>query len=315
MALTNLSFRESLGEAFEVLGEEFPDLAIVTSDVGKSTKTAGFQKKYPERFTNAGIAEQNSIGIAAGLASVGYKALYTAYAMFAAGRPWEVIRNYICYPNLNVKIVASHGGINVGQDGVTHQATEDIAIMRALPNMKVLAVSDPGEVLEAIRTALNEPGPVYVRLGRASTGCLEHKQPWLIGHGETLRAGKDVTVFAIGLLVEKALLAADKLAQSGIECRVINMRSIKPIDQGLIFKAARETKLMVTAEDHNIYGGLFSAVSEVLAGLKDRPRLISVGIRDHFAESGNGLMLMEKYGLSESAIEKAVYHEWQQGGE
>jgi len=300
------SFREELGKAFVLLGEEMPDWILVTSDVGKSTKTAAFAERFPERFINVGIAEQNAVGLSAGLASVDFKVVYTAYAMFGAGRSWEIIRNFVCYPTLDVKIVCSHGGINVGKDGVTHQATEDLALMRSLPHMKVLVVADPGETEDALRLALRESGPVYVRLGRANAVKLEHTEPWEIGRWETLREGCDATIIAIGLLVERALVAAEELSRDGIECRVINARSLKPIDRALLEDVARGSGLVVTAEDHNVYGGLYSAVGEAFSGLAATPRVVPIAIQDEFAESGDGLELMDKYGLTAAAIAAAV---------
>jgi transketolase len=305
--LANLSFKQALSKTFKKLGEEKKDLVFITSDVGKSVNAEKFKDIYSERFVNVGIAEQNAVGIASGFASVGFDVIFFAYAMFAAGRAWEIIRNYVCYPNLNVKIIASHGGLNVGEDGVTHQATEDIAIMRVLPNMKVLVVEEPNQVYGAISKALSVKGPVYVRVGRADNGNITQSIKWDFGKSETLRVGKDATIIAVGLMVKHAMEAAESLSKKGIECRVINMRSVKPIDNRAILDAANETGLIVTAEEHNIIGGLFSAVTESLAMCGCSARVVPIALNDCFAESGNGFELMSKYGLSAIAIENAVF--------
>lgn len=301
-----IDFRMTLSEVFKQLGHENKDLMFVTTDVGKSVNASAFKDVFGKRYINVGIAEQNAVGVASGLANLGFDVIFYAYAIFASGRAWEPIRNYICYPNLNVKIIATHGGLNVGEDGPTHQATEDIAIMRALPNMKVLSVDDPSQVHDALKLALATPGPVYVRLGRANLGCVEHKTPWALGKSETLRDGKDAAIIATGLMVKRSLEAAEHLAQKGIECRVINMRCLKPADTEAIASAARETGLIVTAEEHNVFGGLFSIVNDALAREGQCAKVIPVAVQDCFAESGKGTEIMTKYGLGVEDIERAI---------
>lgn len=299
-------FRAALGDAFKQLATENDNLIFVTSDVGKSVNAVNFQDVFGKRYINVGIAEQDAVGIAAGFASVGFDVIFYDYAIFASGRAWEIIRNYICYPNLNVKIVASHGGLNVGEDGATHQALEDIAIMRALPNMTVLVVDDPSQVSDALCAAFSIKGPVYVRTGRMNLGNSEHSVKWAIGKSEMLREGKDGTIIAIGLMVRRALEAADSLSKMGIECRVINMRSIKPADREVVSKAAEETGFIITAEEHNIFGGLFSTVSEIISSCGTNVKVIPVAVDDCFGESGPGVEVMNKYGLSAQSIVQAA---------
>ncbi len=297
-----MSFKNSLGEAYAKIGRENNDVVFVTSDVGKSFNAENFIGEYGQRYVNVGIAEQNAAGVSAGLASLGYRVIFAAYAMFATGRAWEIIRNYICYPNLNVKIIATHGGINVGEDGATHQATEDIAIMRSLPNMKVFVVEQPSEVYAAIELALNTPGPCYVRIPRADFGDVPSGE-WACGKGVVVKEGNDGTIIATGLMVKQALLAAYELEQEGIHCGVLNMRSIKPIDKALLTAAAK-TKNIVTCEEHNIYGGLYSSVAEVLSNYPDI-KIKAVALQDHFSESGSAIELIKKYGLSSENIRTA----------
>lgn len=282
------------------MGEEFQDLVVVTADVSKSTRSIKFKECYPDRFFSVGIAEQNAVGISAGIATFGVPVIYTAYAMFATEKPFEQIRNMIAYPRLDVKIVATHGGINVGEDGVTHQAVEDIAIMRAIPGMKVVVVADPGEVTAALRSVLQIPGPVYLRLARAPSEIIHDpndKIEFEVGKAEVLRQGEDVSLLGIGMMVWECLQAADMLAEKGIQARVINVRTVKPIDQNILIKAASETGAIVTAEDHNCFGGLGSAVAEVL--VKNQPvPMEQVALEDTFAESGDGYLLLQKYHLT-----------------
>ncbi len=300
-----MSFKQELQHAFEQLGQH-ENLVYLTSDVGKSVNADSFKESFGERFINVGIAEQNAICMSAGLASEGYTVLLSAYAVFASGRGWELVRNYICYPRLNVKIIATHGGLNVGQDGVTHQATEDIAIMRAIPNMTVMVVADPAQSLEAIQAAIETQGPVYLRFGRSDMGSYHHTSQWQAGKSEILTNGNDVSIIASGLMVKVALNAAEALEKQGVSCRVIDMRSIKPLDTEAVLKAASETSLIVTAEDHSIIGGLYGAVSELLAPMNTGTAVVPVGVRDCFAESGDGLKVMKKYGLDKESIIDAV---------
>lgn len=303
------NFRDELGKAFIAAGEQFPELVVVTADVSKSTRSIEFKKRWPERFYSVGIAEADAVSIAAGIASFGHPVIWTAYGVFATEKPFEQIRNTICYPEMNVKIIATHGGISVGEDGATHQAIEDIAIMRALPNMRVIVAADPGEVKAAVFEAIRTPGPVYVRLGR-SVGGYVHPNPDAVelklGQAETLRDGTDVTLVGVGVMVEQNLIAAEKLQEKGISARVINLRTVKPIDVDTLAKAAKETGAIVTAEDHNCFGGLFGAVSEALALTVPVP-VERVALEDTFGESGNGALLLEKYGLTaDRIVEKAV---------
>jgi transketolase len=304
------NYRDALGEAFVKIGEEVKNLVIVTADVSKSTRSIKFKEKYPERFLSVGIAEANAIGISAGISSFRLPVIFTAYSVFATEKPFEQIRNMICYPKLNVKIVATHGGINVGEDGVTHQAIEDIAIMRVLPEMKVIVAADPGEVTAALRVAVNTPGPVFLRLGRAETEVIhenENEVDFKIGKAEILRDGKDVTLMAVGMMVWESLKAAQELEKEGISARVVNIRTIKPIDTNVILSAAIETGAIVTSEDHSCIGGLGSAVAEVLVNNYPVP-MSQVAIQDTFAESGECCLLLNKYKLTADEIyNKAKY--------
>lgn len=298
------NFRDALGQAFVKAGTDHPQLSIVTADVSKSTRSIKFKEKFPDRFYSVGIAEANAVGIAAGLATFGTPVIFTAYAVFATEKPFEQIRNMIAYPNLNVKIVATHGGINVGQDGATHQAVEDIAIMRAIPGMKVVTVADPGEVTPALSALLTIPGPAYLRLGRSDAEVI-HTDPdtvdFQIGKAEILRRGNDITLIGTGMMVWECLQAAQALHTEGIEARVINIRTIKPIDMTVLRSAACETGAIVTAEDHNAFGGLYGAVAEALAQTAPVP-VERVALDDTFGESGPCFEILAKYGLSASAI-------------
>lgn len=304
------NFRDELGKAFIAAGEQFPDLVVVTADVSKSTRSIEFKKRWPERFFSVGIAEADAVSIAAGISSFNHPVIWTAYGVFATEKPFEQIRNTICYPNMNVKIIATHGGISVGEDGATHQAIEDIAIMRSLPNMKVIVAADPGEVKAAVFEAIRTPGPVYVRLG-LSVGGYVHEDPDAVsvtlGQAETLRDGSDVTLVGVGIMVEQSLIAAEKLREQGVSARVINLRTVKPIDADTLVKAANETGAIVTAEDHNCFGGLFGAVAETLALTKPVP-VERVALEDTFGESGKGSLLIQKYGLTaDRIVEKALH--------
>ena len=298
------NYRDALGEAFVTIGREVKNLVVVTADVSKSTRSVKFKEKYPERFFSVGIAEANAVGISAGIASFGLPVIFTAYSVFATEKPFEQIRNMICYPKLNVKIVATHGGINVGEDGVTHQAIEDIAVMRALPEMRVIVAADPGEVTAALRVAVNTQGPVFLRLGRAKTELI-HKDidniDFKLGKAEVLREGKDVTLMAVGMMVWESLKAAEILEKEGISARVINIRTVKHIDVDMIKSSAIETGAIVTAEDHNRIGGLGSAVAEVLVNTYPVP-MSQVAVEDTFAESGECSLLLKKYKLTAEEI-------------
>lgn len=305
--MTNMiATRDAYGEALRELGGLNRDIVVLDADLSGSTKTAIFKKEFPERFFNVGIAEQNLIGTAAGLAAAGKVPFASTFAMFATGRAFEIIRNSVCYPNLNVKIAATHAGLMVGEDGATHQALEDVSIMRSLPNMVVLSPADGVEAKQCIYKAAEYKGPVYIRLGRSKVPVIfDENYKFEIGKGVELKEGKDITIIAAGVMVEKALIAADKLSEENISARVINMSTIKPIDKDIIIKAANETKGIVTVEEHSVIGGLGSAVSEVVVG--NVPTYVEkIGTMDTFGESGDGNKLLEKYGLSvENIINKS----------
>lgn len=300
--------RDALGDALVKLGGKYPDLVVLSPDVAPSTKATKFQAVYPDRYVCTGIAEQNTVGMASGLSTAGWVPLVAAYAMFMAGKAWEPIRNTIGYPKTNVKLVATHAGLNVGPDGVTHQATEDIALMRSIPGMTVLTPTDANQVLPSLYAAMEINGPVYVRLERAAIPVLTDPQaPVSVGKSLLMRDGTDATVFAVGSMVATALEAADKLSAEGVDTRVISMVSLKPIDEDAIVRAARETGTIVTAEDHNRYGGLGGAVAEVLARLAPAP-MEQVAVNDVFAESGTSNQLHEIYHLTAKDVAEAIRH-------
>ncbi len=301
-----IATRDAYGEALKELGGINKDIVVLDADLSGSTKTSVFGKTYPERFFNVGIAEQNLMGTAAGLATAGKIPFASSFAMFATGRAFEIIRNSICYPKLNVKIAATHAGLTVGEDGATHQALEDISIMRSLPNMVVLSPSDAVEAKQCIFKAAEYNGPVYIRLGRAKVPVIfDESYKFEIGKGVELKEGKDVTIIATGVMVERALNAAENLTEEGISARVINMPTIKPIDKDIIIKAAKETKGIITVEEHSIIGGLGSAVAEVVS--ENQPtKVIRIGTMDCFGESGDGFQLLDKYGLNVENIIKKV---------
>ena len=298
--------REAYGQALEALGAARQDVVVLDADLSKSTKTNMFQNKYPERFFNMGIAEQNLMGVAAGLAAAGKVPFASTFAVFATGRAYDQIRNSICYPRLNVKIAATHAGITVGEDGGSHQALEDINLMRGLPNMTVLVPADGPEAYNAVMAAAEVEGPVYIRLGRSAVPTItDPDEAFVIGKGKCLREGADVTLIACGMMVAVALDAAELLAAEGVSAAVIDMSTIKPIDRALIGEWAGKTGAVVTAEEHNVIGGLGSAVVEVLALDKPVP-MEMVGIEDVFGESGTAAALVEKYGLTKEHIADAA---------
>ncbi len=301
-----IATREAYGNALAEFGAD-KRIVVFDADLSKSTKTDTFKKKYPERFINMGIAEANMMATAAGLASCGKIAFASTFAMFAAGRAFEQIRNSICYPKLNVKIGATHAGISVGEDGASHQAIEDIAIMRALPNMTVISPADAVETRYAVKAAIEHDGPVYLRLGRLNVPVIydENNYEYKIGKGITLSEGNDVSIVATGLMVHAALEAKELLKQEGINARVINIHTIKPIDTDLLVKAAKETGAVVTAEEHSVVGGLGGAVTEVLSENYPVP-VLRVGVQDKFGKSGKPDQLMELYGLTAADIAAAA---------
>jgi transketolase len=304
--MSKIATREAYGVALSRIGQKNKNVVVLDADLSKSTKTDVFAKTCPDRFFDMGIAEQNMMGVAAGFAASGKTPVASTFAMFAAGRAFEVIRNSICYPNLNVKICATHAGLTVGEDGATHQAIEDIALMRAIPNMTVINPADGVSTEKLLEAAIDMHGPCYIRLGRAAVPILYPEDAVIeIGKGCELKSGTDVTIIGTGIMVNEAMMAAEILKESGISVRVIDMHTIKPIDADIIVKAAKETKLIVTAEEHNIIGGLGSAVAEVLSE-KSPQRLIRVGVQDVFGESGKPNELMEKYGLTANHIVAAI---------
>ena len=301
-----MATREAYGIALAQLGEENKNIVVLDADLSKSTKTAVFKEKCPERFLNAGIAEANMMTVAAGIATTGKTVFASTFAIFAAGRAFEQIRNSIAYPKLNVKIGATHAGITVGEDGASHQAIEDIALMRSVPNMTVINPADEAETKQAIKAAAELDGPVYLRLGRLNApDIFDESYRYEIGKGVQVAEGNDATIIATGIMVSEALEARDILAEKGIGVRVINIHTIKPIDADIIVKAAKETGAIVTAEEHNIIGGLGSAVAEVLC--ESCPvKMSRVGVKDIFGRSGTPSELMEMYGLTSENIVNAV---------
>jgi transketolase len=302
-----IATREAYGKALTKLGKINDKVVVLDADLSKSTKTADFQKVFPERFFNMGIAEQNLMGTAAGFAAAGKVPFASTFAMFATGRAFEIIRNSICYPKMNVKICATHAGITVGEDGASHQALEDLACMRAIPNMVVINPADAVSAEQAVFAGAEHHGPVYMRFGRAAVPIIydENTLKFEIGKGIQHGDGMDVTIIGTGIMVAEALEAMEILAQEGIQARVIDMHTIKPIDQEIIIKAAKETGAIVTAEEHNVIGGLGSAVAEVLVENSPVP-MKRVGTQDTFGESGKPNDLMKKYGLTAEHIVEAV---------
>lgn len=298
--------RVAYGDALKEFGSQY-DIVVLDADLSKSTKTDGFKKTYPERFVNVGIAEANMMSTAAGIASCGKTVFASSFAIFAAGRAFEQVRNSICYPKLNVKIGATHAGISVGEDGGSHQAVEDISLMRSLPNMTVINPADSVEARAAVKAAIEHDGPVYLRFGRLATPVIydESDYTFELGKGKQLRDGGDVTIIATGLMVPEALDAAETLKGEGIEARVIDIHTIKPIDKDIIVKAAKETPFIVTAEEHSVIGGLGSAVAEVLC--ENAPtKLVRIGINDEFGRSGDPYVLLKEYGLTAENIVRKV---------
>lgn len=301
-----MATREAYGETLAALGAMYPEIVALDADLSKSTKTDVFAKKFPDRFFDMGIAEQNMMGVAAGMAASGLRPFASTFAMFAAGRAFEIIRNSICYPNLNVRICATHAGITVGEDGASHQAIEDLALMRALPNMTVIQPSDGVSTRALLEASLDIDGPVYVRLGRSAVPTLySDAAAFEIGKANTLRAGHDVAILATGIMVNEAMQAAVLLEEKGISARVIDIHTIKPMDKEAVIMAAKETKLLITAEEHSIIGGLGSAVTEITSEFYP-VKVIRVGIQDTFGESGKPEALMQKYGLTAVHLVEAV---------
>ena len=297
--------RDAYGAALKQLGTR-DDILVLDADLAKATKTITFKKEFPEKFIDCGIAEANMMGVAAGLATTGYTVFASSFAMFAAGRAFEQVRNSIAYPNLNVKIGATHAGISVGEDGASHQCCEDIALMRSIPNMVIINPADDVEAIAAVHAAVDHEGPVYMRFGRLAVPRVNSEDyKFELGKGVLLKDGKDVTIVATGLMVNEALIAAETLKAEGIDARVINIHTIKPIDKNILVAAAKETGAIVTAEEHSIIGGLGSAVSEALAEEYPVP-VVKLGVNDTFGKSGPALELLKIFGLdAENIVIKA----------
>lgn len=299
--------REAFGEGLVALGAEMPNLVVLDADLAAATKTGMFKKAYPDRFFDCGIAEQNMIGVAAGLAAAGKVPVASSFAMFASGRAYEQIRNSVGYPHLNVKIGATHAGISVGEDGATHQCCEDLALMRTIPGMTVLNPADYVEAGQVLRAAVKMEGPVYMRFGRLAIPTIfDSTYRFEIGKGVQLTEGTDVTLIATGLLVGEAIKAAELLKNEGISVRVINMATIKPLDKEIVAKAAAETGLIVTAEEHSIIGGLGSAVAEAVCESTPVP-VVRVGVEDEYGKSGPAAELLEVFGLCAANLTARVW--------
>ncbi|MDF2566630.1 MAG: Transketolase, C-terminal subunit [Oscillospiraceae bacterium] len=307
--IINKATRDSYGETLVALGEEYDNLVVLDADLAKATKTEMFMKKFPERFIDCGIAESNMMGVAAGIASTGKIVFASSFAMFAAGRAFEIVRNSIGYPHLNVKIGATHAGISVGEDGATHQCCEDIALMRTIPGMVIINPADDVEAKAAVRAAAKHVGPVYMRFGRLAVPVFndEASYKFEIGKGIQIKDGNDVTIIATGLMVNEAIEASKVLKEQGINARIINIHTIKPIDKEIIIKAAKETGVLVTVEEHNIIGGLGSAVCDVVTESVPVP-VVKIGVEDQYGMSGPALELLKVFGLSaENIVEKTKY--------
>lgn len=302
-----IATREAYGNALAEFGERYPDLYVLDADLAVATKTSVFRKKYPNRHINCGIAEANMMGIAAGLSLVGAIPVASTFAMFAAGRAFEQVRNSIGYPNLNVKIGATHAGITVGEDGASHQCNEDIALMRTIPGMTILSPSDAVEARDCVKAALDMEGPVYMRFGRAAVPVINDRPDYhfKIGKGEIVREGSDVTIVATGIMVNSALEAAELLADEGIFAEVINICTIKPLDVELLVKSAKKTGKLVTAEEHSIMGGLGGAVCEALSEVYSVP-IYRIGVRDVFGESGSANAMLKKYELDGKGVYRQI---------
>ena len=299
--------RDSFGEAVCKLAETDNNIVVLDADLAAATKTGMFKKAHPDRFFDCGIAECNMVGIAAGLATCGKIPFAASFAMFSAGRAFEQVRNSVCYPKLNVKIVGSHAGISVGEDGATHQCCEDIALMRAIPNMVVINPCDHYEMLEAVKAAAEYYGPCYIRLGRLAVETINNGDDYKfqLGKGVELKDGKDITIVATGLMVQEAMVAAESLKAQGVDARVINIHTIKPLDEEIILKAAKETGRLVVVEEHSVIGGLGEAVSSLLSEKYPVP-VTKIGVYDTFGHSGPAVDLLKEFGLSAENIEATV---------
>ncbi len=297
--------RDVYGQALVELGKSHKEMVVLDADLSSSTRTSLFAKQFPERFFNFGVAEQNMMAAAAGLAASGKTVFVSTFAIFAAGRAWDQVRNTVSYNNFNVKIVATHAGLSVGPDGASHQALEDIALMRVIPNMNIIVPCDGPQTREAIIACFQAPGPFYVRLGRPKIPTIENKGEFKFGKAQVLAEGNDVTIIACGIMVEEALNAVSNLLKKGIKTRLINIHTIKPIDQEAVLKAARETRGIVVCEEHAVIGGLASSVDEIVA--ENCPtKVIRLGVRNRYGQSGEPADLLKEYNLTSDDIEKAV---------
>lgn len=297
--------RDIYGETLVKLGSSDKNIVVLDADLSSSTRTNLFARQFPDRFFNFGVSEQNMMAAAAGLASCGKMVFVSTFAVFASGRAWDQVRLAVSYNNFDVKIAATHAGITVGPDGASHQALEDIALMRVLPNMNIIVPCDGPQTEDAIRAAASAPGPFYIRLGRSKFPTIENKGEFKLGQAQLITDGNDLTIVACGIMVSEAILAVQNLAQKGIKARLINVHSIRPLDSAIILKAARETKLIVVCEEHSIVGGLASSIDEVVA--ENSPvKVIRVGIRNRFGQSGEPEELLKEYNLTSQNIEKAV---------
>lgn len=293
--------RDAYGRALAQLGNERDDILVLDADLAAATKTGVFKKAHPDKFIDCGIAEGNMMGIAAGLASTGYTVFASSFAMFSAGRAFEQVRNSIAYPKLNVKIGATHAGISVGEDGASHQCCEDIALMRVIPNMVIINPADDVEAEQAVYAAAKHDGPVYMRFGRLAVPRVNSEDyKFELGKGVTLKDGKDITIVATGLMVNEAVIAANELKEEGIDARVINIHTIKPIDKEILLKAAKETGVILTCEEHSIIGGLGSAVMEAIS--ENPVPVLRLGVNDTFGKSGPALELLKIFGLDAKNI-------------
>ena len=304
-----LATRESYGIALCELAKEHEDFVVLDADLAAATKTGMFKKEFPDRFYDCGISEANMVGVAAGLATTGIIPFATSFAMFSTGRAYEQIRNMVGYPHLNVKIVGTHAGITVGEDGATHQCLEDVALMRTIPGMTIINPSDHYETIAAVSAAYNHYGPVYIRLGRLAIDSFNYSDEYKfeLGKGVTLSEGKDITIIATGLMVSESIKAIDLLKNKGISARLINIHTIKPIDKDIIIRAAKETQMIFTVEEHNIIGGLGEAVAAVVAENHPVP-VYRIGIHDSFGHSGSAVDLLKEFGLDVEGITKRVLY-------
>ena len=297
--------RDIYGQTLVELGKQNKDIVVLDADLSGSTRTSLFAKEFPDRFFNFGVAEQNMMATAAGLASCGKIVFVSTFAMFATGRAWDQVRNTICYNNFDIKIVASHAGITVGPDGSSHQALEDVSLMRVIPNMNIIVPCDGPQSRDAIIAAANTKGPFYIRLGRPKVSTIENKGEFKFGKAQVISEGKDVTIVACGIMVNEALVAAKNLLAKGISARLINLHTIRPLDKDTLLEAAKETAGIVVCEEHTIVGGLACSIDEVIA--ENHPtKVVRVGIKNRFGQSGEPVELLKEYNLTSQDIEKAV---------